>query len=56
MWSELFVANKDALLKQMNLFIDKFIELRDMLETENIDGMREMMRYSTARREKFDKK
>ena len=56
MWSELFVANKDALLQQMNLFIDKFIELRDMLETENIDGMREMMRYSTARREKFDKK
>lgn len=56
MWSELFVANKDALLNQMNLFIDKFIELRDMLETENINGMREMMRYSTARREKFDKK
>lgn len=56
MWSELFIANKDALLHQMNLFIDKFTELKNMLETEDVDGMREMMRYSTARREKFDKK
>ena len=56
MWSELFSANKDALLHQMNLFIDKFTELKNMLETEDVDGMRAMMRYSTARREKFDKK
>ncbi len=56
MWSELFVANKLALLEQMNLFIDKFQELKTMLETENIDGMREMMRHSTERRALFDKK
>lgn len=56
MWSELFVANKDALLEQMNLFIDKFNELKTMLETENIDSMREMMRHSTERRALFDKK
>lgn len=56
MWSELFIANKDALLNQMNLFINKFTELKNMLETEDVDGMRAMMRYSTARREKFDKK
>lgn len=56
MWSELFIANKDALLHQMNLFINKFTELKNMLETEDVDGMRAMMRYSTARREKFDKK
>ena len=56
MWSELFIANKDALLHQMNLFIDKFTELKNMLETEDVDGMRAMMRYSTARRETFDKK
>ena len=56
MWSELFITNKDALLNQMNLFIDKFTELKNMLETEDVDGMRAMMRYSTARREKFDKK
>ncbi len=56
MWSELFVANKDLLLDQMNLFIDKFCDLKAMLEAEDIDGMRAMMRYSTERRALFDKK
>lgn len=56
MWSELFVANKDVLLGQMNLFIDKFNDLKTMLEREDIDGMRAMMRHSTERRALFDKK
>ena len=56
MWSELFVANKDALLKQMNLFIDKFTELKTMIEQEDIPKMRKMMQHSTARRALFDKK
>lgn len=56
MWSELFVANKDALLEQMDMFINKFNELKNMLETENIDAMRQMMRHSTRRRALFDKK
>ncbi|MBQ4258792.1 MAG: prephenate dehydrogenase/arogenate dehydrogenase family protein [Lachnospiraceae bacterium] len=56
MWSELFVANKAALLEQMDLFMDKFNELKTMLETEDIDGMRAMMRHSTERRTLFDKK
>lgn len=56
MWSELFVANKEALLEQMNLFIDKFQSLKEMLETEDIEGMRKMMRHSTERRALFDKK
>ena len=56
MWSELFVANKAALLEQMTLFIDKFNELKTMLETEDIDSMRAMMRHSTERRALFDKR
>ena len=56
MWSELFVANKPALLKQMDLFIDKFNELKTMLENDDTDGMRSMMQHSTARRALFDKK
>jgi prephenate dehydrogenase len=56
MWSELFVANKEALLDQMDLFLNKFQQLRTMLETEDIDGMRDMMRQSTQRRALFDKK
>ena len=56
MWSELFIANKDMLLEQMNLFIDQFHLLKNMLETEDIEGMRAMMRHSTERRTLFDKK
>ena len=56
MWSELFVENKDVLLQQMNLFMDKFSELKAMLENEDIEGMRQMMRHSTQRRALFDKK
>ncbi len=56
MWSELFIANKPALLEQMNLFMDKFSELKTMLENEDVDGMRKMMQHSTARRALFDKK
>ncbi len=56
MWSELFVANKDALLNQMDMFMDKFKELKSMLEAEDIEGMRKMMRHSTQRRALFDKK
>ena len=56
MWSELFVANKDVLLEQMNLFIGKFNELKAMLESDDIDGIRAMMRHSTERRALFDKK
>jgi len=56
MWSELFVANKDALLEQMDMFMDKFAELKSMLQAEDVEGMRKMMRHSTERRALFDKK
>ena len=56
MWSELFIANKDALVNQMNMFIDKFKELKSLLQAEDIEGMRKMMRHSTERRALFDKK
>ena len=56
MWSELFVANKDVLLDQMDMFINQFNDLRDMLKNDDIEGMRAMMRHSTQRRALFDKK
>ena len=56
MWSELFMANKPALLQQMDLFINKFSELKTMLENDDVEGMRKMMRHSTERRALFDKK
>lgn len=56
MWAELFSLNKEALLKEMDLFINKFEELKSMLEAGDSEGMREMMKLSTIRRSKFDKK
>lgn len=55
MWSELFLLNKDALLHEMDIFMDRFSELRRTLAEGDRDTMREMMRLSGERREKFDK-
>jgi prephenate dehydrogenase len=55
MWSKLFISNKEALLKEMDAFSAEFNRLRNLLEQENSEGMREMMRLSTARRSLFDK-
>ena len=55
MWSELFLSNKEALLKQMDMFIEEFVDFRRMLDEGDREGMRESMRTSTARRTLFDK-
>jgi len=56
MWSELFIENKEALLAQMMQFANKFDELRKMIENDQVEEMRAMMRHSTKRRALFDKK
>lgn len=55
MWSELFLLNRDALLRQMDLFTGEFARLRQMIVDGDREGMREMMRTATARRALFDK-
>ena len=54
MWSELFLLNKDDLLEQMDTFLKEFTELRDMLSSEDVEGLRDKMRLSTERRAYFD--
>ena len=56
MWSELFRLNKYALLHQMTVFEGELNRMRSMLELDDMDGLRDMMRRSTARRALFDKK
>ncbi|MBQ6895579.1 MAG: prephenate dehydrogenase [Clostridia bacterium] len=56
MWSELFLLNKDVLLKQMDNFMEEFKTIRDMLSSEDKDGLCDKMRLSTQRRSCFDKK
>ena len=55
MWSELFLLNRDALLRQMDCFAEEFERFRRMLADGDTEGMREAMRRSTARRALFDK-
>ncbi|MBQ8605385.1 MAG: prephenate dehydrogenase [Clostridia bacterium] len=56
MWSELFLLNKDVLLREMDKFRRSFNDMYDKLESADRDGLREMMRVSTERRRRFDKK
>lgn len=55
MWSELFLANREALLKEMDGYRDAFDRLYDTIKNEDRDAMREMMRLSSARRKTFNK-
>lgn len=55
MWSELFLLNKAELIAQMDLFIDKFMLLRNSIESENKEQIQNIMRLSTKRRKYFDK-
>ena len=56
MWCELFLLNKGELLSQMDLFIEKFKELKDGIEKEDTEKIKSIMRTSTKRRAYFDKK
>ncbi|MDO4999941.1 MAG: prephenate dehydrogenase [Bacteroidales bacterium] len=56
MWTELFLANKDELLDQMDLFMRQFARMRDALAGGDTETLKEMMRLSTCRRAFFDKK
>lgn len=56
MWTELFLRNKEMLLKHMDAFAETFAQFREMLANEDMDKMRAAMQSSTARRALFDKK
>lgn len=56
MWTELFLLNRDELLKQMDLFAEKFGLLRRSIAEGNVEEMYKMMRLSTERRKYFDVK
>lgn len=55
MWSELFLLNKDEIVEQMNLFEQHFGKLKECIQNDDREGIREMMRLSTKRRKLFDK-
>ena len=56
MCCELFLLNKTELLSQMDLFIEKFKELKSSIEESDTEKIKSIMRTSTKRRQFFDKK
>ncbi len=55
MWTELFLLNRPALLRQMDTFLEEMQTLRAMLAEGDAEGMKEKMRLSTKRRAYFNK-
>ena len=55
MWSELFMLNKDALLKEMDSFINCMTLMRDFIKNDEVEKIKNMMRLSTERRKYFNK-
>ncbi len=55
MWSELFLANRETLLAEMDNYRNSFDKLYDTIKNGDREAMREMMRLSTERRKKFNK-
>ena len=55
MWSELFLDNREALLREMEQFRGAFDELYERIQRGDREGLRAMMRLSTERRKRFDK-
>jgi len=55
MWTELFTLNKHALLREVDAFMYQMGRMKTMLETDDIEGLKEMMILSTERRSEFDK-
>lgn len=56
MWSELFLSNREALLKEMEKYKNTFDKLYDCVKNNDREEMRSMMRISTERRGEFNKK
>lgn len=55
MWSELFLANREALLEQMDQFSAQFQKLRQQLAEGDREAMRQVMRHSTIRRKELER-
>ena len=56
MWTELFLLNREALLREMGRFEEALSRLHRAIQERDENTMKEMMRLSTARRALFDRK
>ena len=56
MWSELFLSNRPALLQEMDAYRRAFDRMYDCIQNNDREELRSMMRLSTERRQRFNKK
>lgn len=56
LWSELFLLNKDVLTQEIDGFILELTRVRDRIQNDDQEGLKELMVNSTHRRAFFDKK
>lgn len=55
MWTELFMENRDVLVSQIDLFMDRLDQIRQALGEGDTATLKRLMRLSTERRAYFDK-
>ena len=55
MWRELFLLNKNALIKEIDSFINCMSKLRNFISNEDEEKIKNMMKLSTERRKLFSK-
>lgn len=55
LWTELFLLNKDILVKEIECFVNEVNDFKDALQNEDIDKMKQKFITSTQRRKYFDK-
>ena len=56
LWSELFLLNKEILVKEIDDFAAELNNFREKLVNEDVKGMKKLFIQSTERRKLFDKK
>lgn len=54
MWTELFLLNKEELLKQITLFEEQLSLMKKAIKEDDEESIKSMMRLSTLRRSYFD--
>ena len=54
MWTELFLENKENLLKELDIFIDNLNMYKDALEREDKDELRELLAEGRRIKEEID--
>lgn len=55
LWYELFIANKENLVREIEVFVDEVNSFKDILIREDEMAMKEKFKKSTKRRKYFDK-